>query len=98
MSSELYKAGVLDKYGVKVNGVQIDAIERGEDRITFKENMTRLGIEIPKSQPAYSVEEAEAIAAELGYPVVMRPAYTMGGTGGGLVYNLDELRTWLIDA
>jgi len=93
LSSELYKAGVLDKYGVKVIGVQIDAIERGEDRITFKETMTRLGIEMPKSQPAYSVEEAEAIAAELGYPVVIRPAYTMGGTGGGLVYNLEELRT-----
>lgn len=93
LSSELYKAGVLDKYGVKVIGVQIDAIERGEDRITFKETMNRLGIEMPKSEPAYSVEEAEAIAAGLGYPVVIRPAYTMGGTGGGLVYNLEELRT-----
>ncbi|NLW92698.1 MAG: carbamoyl-phosphate synthase large subunit [Syntrophomonadaceae bacterium] len=93
LSSELYKAGVLDKYGVKVIGVQIDAIERGEDRITFKETMSRLGIEMPQSEPAYSVEEAEAIAAKLGYPVVIRPAYTMGGTGGGLVYNLEELRT-----
>jgi len=92
LSSELFKAGVLDRYGVKVIGVQIDAIERGEDRITFKETMNRLGIEMPKSQPAYNVEEAEAIAAELGYPVVIRPAYTMGGTGGGLVYNVEELR------
>ncbi len=93
LSSELYKAGVLEQYGVKVIGVQIDAIERGEDRIAFKETMNRLGIDMPQSQPAYTVEEAEAIATELGYPVVIRPAYTMGGTGGGLVYNVEELRT-----
>ena len=92
LTSELHKAGVLDKYGVQVIGVQVDAIERGEDRIAFKETMNRLGIDMPKSEPAYSVEEAEKIAAELGYPVVVRPAYTMGGTGGGLVYNLEELR------
>lgn len=93
LSSELYRAGVLEKYGVKVIGVQIDAIERGEDRIAFKETMNRLGIDMPRSEPAYSVEEAENIALELGYPVVIRPAYTMGGTGGGLVYNVEELRT-----
>ncbi|AOY76551.1 carbamoyl-phosphate synthase large subunit [Clostridium formicaceticum] len=92
LSIELAKAGVLDKYGVKVIGVQLDAIERGEDRIVFKEAMKKLGIEMPKSEPAYSVEEAEEIAKELGFPVVVRPAYTMGGTGGGLVYNIDELR------
>lgn len=93
LSSELYRAGVLDKYGVKVIGVQVEAIERGEDRIAFKDTMNRLGIEMPRSKPAYSVEEAENIALELGYPVVIRPAYTMGGTGGGLVYNVEELRT-----
>ncbi|HQK79600.1 MAG TPA: carbamoyl-phosphate synthase large subunit, partial [Syntrophales bacterium] len=93
LTSELHKQGILDKYGVKVIGVRVDAIERGEDRIAFKEAMNRLGIEMPKSEPAYTVEEAEKIAAELGYPVVIRPAYTMGGTGGGLVYNLEELRT-----
>ena len=92
LCSELSKAGVLDQYGVKVIGVQIDAIERGEDRIAFKAAMARLNIEMPLSNPAYSVEEAEGIAAELGYPVVIRPAYTMGGTGGGLVYNIEELR------
>ncbi len=92
LCSELSKAGILEKYGVKVIGVQIDAIERGEDRIAFKETMARLGIEMPKSHAAYSVEEAESIAQELGYPVVIRPAYTMGGTGGGLVYNVEELR------
>lgn len=88
---ELSKAGVLDKYNVKVIGVQLDAIERGEDRIAFKETMARLGIEMPKSEPAYSVEEAKQIAQKLGFPVVIRPAYTMGGTGGGLVYNMEEL-------
>ena len=93
LTSELHRAGVLAKYGVKVIGVQVDAIERGEDRIVFKETMNKLGIEMPESEPAYSVEEAQEIAARIGYPVVIRPAYTMGGTGGGLVYNLEELRT-----
>ena len=92
LSAELAKAGVLDKYGVKIIGVNTDAIERGEDRLAFKATMDRLGIEMAKSNIAYSVEEAEGFAAELGYPVVVRPAYTMGGTGGGLVYNTDELR------
>ena len=93
LCSELYKAGVLDKYNVKVIGVQVDAIERGEDRIEFKKAMNKLGIEMARSEVAYSVEEALAIADELGYPVVLRPAYTMGGAGGGLVYNKEELRT-----
>jgi len=91
--SELAKSGVLKRFGVEVIGVQIDAIERGEDRIAFKETMSKLGIEMPRSKAAYSVEEAEKIAQELGYPVVIRPAYTMGGTGGGLVFNVEELRT-----
>ena len=93
LTSELAREGVLFLHGVKIIGVDIDAIERGEDRIAFKETMKRLGIEMPRSKPAFSVEEAEEIAAELGYPVVIRPAYTLGGTGGGLVYNVEELRT-----
>jgi len=93
LSLELKKAGVLDKYNVKVIGVQLDAIERGEDRIEFKNTMEALNVEMARSYPAYSVEEAEKYASELGYPVVIRPAYTMGGTGGGIVYNIDELRT-----
>ncbi|MFC1510295.1 carbamoyl-phosphate synthase large subunit [Candidatus Omnitrophota bacterium] len=93
LSSALSKAGVLKKYGVEIIGVKIDAIERGEDRIEFKATMDKLGIPMAKSEPSHSVEEAEAIAEKLGYPVVLRPAYTMGGTGGGLVYNVDELRT-----
>ncbi len=93
LCSELNKAGVLDKYNVKVIGVQVDAIERGEDRIEFKKTMNSLGIEMARSEVAYSVEEALAIADKLGYPVVLRPAYTMGGAGGGLVYNKEELST-----
>ena len=93
LCAELNKAGILDKYNVKVIGVQVDAIERGEDRIEFKKTMDQLGIEMARSEVAYSVEEALAIADRLGYPVVLRPAYTMGGAGGGLVYNKEELQT-----
>jgi len=92
ISSQLAKTGVLARYGVRIIGVEADAIEKGEDRIVFKETMRRLGIDMPKSAPAFSVEEAEKVAAEIGYPIVVRPAYTMGGTGGGFVYNVEELR------
>lgn len=92
LCSELNKLGILEKYNVKVIGVQVDAIERGEDRIEFKHTMNKLGIDMAKSEVAYSVEEALKIADDLGYPVVLRPAYTMGGAGGGLVYNTEELR------
>jgi len=93
LTSELSRKGVIDKYNIKIIGVNIDAIERGEDRIAFKKTMDSLGIDMPKSEPAYSVEQAEKIADDLGYPVVIRPAYTMGGTGGGMVYNKEELQT-----
>ncbi len=93
LCAELANAGILEKYQVKVIGVQVDAIERGEDRIEFKNAMNALGIEMARSEVAYTVEEALSIADRLGYPVVLRPAYTMGGAGGGLVYNKDELRT-----
>ncbi len=93
LASELHRLGVLEEYGVKVIGVSVDAITRGEDRLAFKETMDRIGIEMPRSKTVTSVEDAEKVADELGYPVVLRPAYTMGGTGGGLVYNIEELRT-----
>lgn len=93
LCSELAKEGVLDKYHVQVIGVQVDAIERGEDRIEFKKSMDAIGVAMARSEVSYSVEEALAIADRLGYPVVLRPAYTMGGAGGGLVYNKEELKT-----
>jgi len=93
LSSELHQAGVLDEHGVKVIGVQVDAIERGEDREAFKQTMDSLGIEMPRSEIAHNLEEAEAILERIGLPCVIRPAYTMGGTGGGLVYNMEEFRT-----
>ena len=93
LCAELNKAGVLEKYNVEVIGVQVDAIERGEDRVEFKKTMDELGIEMARSEVAYSVEDALSIADTLGYPVVLRPAYTMGGVGGGLVYNKEELKT-----
>jgi len=92
LSSALARRGILDKFGVQVIGVPVDAIERGEDRQVFKDTMTQLGIELPRSEIATSVEEAEQIVQRIGLPAVVRPAYTMGGTGGGLVYNLEELR------
>lgn len=93
LCAELANAGVLEKYNVEVIGVQVDAIERGEDRIAFKNSMDAIGVEMAKSEVAYSVEQALEIADRLGYPVVLRPAYTMGGAGGGLVYNIEELKT-----
>ncbi len=93
LCSELAEAGILEKYNVEVIGVQIDAIERGEDRVEFKKAMDELGIEMARSEVAYTVEQALEIADRLDYPVVLRPAYTMGGEGGGLVYNKEELKT-----
>ena len=91
LCSELAAKGILDKYGVKVIGVQLDAIECGEDRIEFKKTMNKLGIGMARSEVAYSVEDALKIAEKLSYPVVLRPAYTMGGTGGGIVHDPEEL-------
>ncbi len=93
LTSSLHKEGVLKKYGVQIIGVKVDAIERGEDRIAFKATMNKLGVPMPESEPSHSIEEAEKIAEDIGYPVVLRPAYTMGGTGGGIAYNVEELRT-----
>ncbi len=92
LASGLYKAGILQKYGVEVIGVKADAIEQGEDRQVFKDTMSQLGIAMPRSEICHSVEKAELIAKELNYPVVLRPAYTLGGTGGGIAYNVEELR------
>ncbi|MCG2712609.1 MAG: carbamoyl-phosphate synthase large subunit [Candidatus Omnitrophica bacterium] len=93
LTSSLHASGVLKKHNVEIIGVKADAIERGEDRIAFKETMNKIGIEMPLSDPCHSVEEAQKIAEKMNYPVVLRPAYTMGGTGGGIAYNVEELRT-----
>ncbi|MGP8337710.1 MAG: carbamoyl-phosphate synthase large subunit [Methanosarcinaceae archaeon] len=93
LSFELHEKGILEKYGVEIIGVQVDAIKRGEDRTTFKETMDSLGIETARSEATFNIEGAEKIAKEIGYPVVIRPAYTMGGTGGGFAYNVEELRS-----
>ena len=92
LSSELNNSGVLEQFGVTLIGVNAGAIERGEDRTIFKQTMDTIGVEMPRSRAVNTVEDAEAVASELGYPVVIRPAYTMGGTGGGMVYNVEELR------
>ena len=93
LSAELSRRGILEKYGVQIIGVKVDAIERGEDRQAFKDTMNQLGIEMPRSEIANSLEEAEKSLKNIGLPCVIRPAYTMGGTGGGLVYNIEEFRT-----
>ncbi|MCL2198513.1 MAG: carbamoyl-phosphate synthase large subunit [Defluviitaleaceae bacterium] len=92
LAMELEKAGVFAQYKVEVIGINLGAIERGEDRIIFKEMMAELNIEMARSSPAYSVDEAVNIAKELGYPCVVRPAYTMGGAGGGICYTEENLR------
>jgi carbamoyl-phosphate synthase large subunit len=92
LSSELYRAGVLQKHGVKIIGVQVDAIKRGEDRQAFKDTMTSLGIDMPRSGIADNLEDAERCLEQIGLPCVIRPAYTMGGTGGGFAYNMEEFR------
>jgi len=93
LSSALAGEGILAKYGVQVIGVNIDAIKRGEDRQEFKNTMTRLGLDMPRSDIAHSLEEARAVVKRIGFPVVIRPAYTLGGTGGGFAYSMEEFET-----
>jgi carbamoyl-phosphate synthase large subunit len=92
LSFQLANQGILEKYNVEVIGVNLKAIEKGEDRTEFKNSMSRLGIEMARSTAVNTLADAEKVAIELGFPVVIRPAYTMGGTGGGLVFNIEELR------
>ncbi len=93
MAFALNRAGILEKYGVQVIGVNLGAIERGEDRQIFKQMMQDIGIDTPKSGIANTLDQAEVIATEIGFPLVIRPAYTMGGAGGGFAYNMEELRS-----
>jgi len=88
---DLFHAGTLDKHKVKMIGAKADAIEKGEDRLKFKEAMIRIGLDVPKSGSAHSMEEGRQIAEEIGtFPLIMRPAFTLGGRGGGIAYNKDE--------
>ena len=86
----LAKNGALARHGVELIGAQLEAIEKAEDRLLFKEAMERVGVELPKSGYATSWEEARAIAKEIGFPIIIRPSFTMGGEGGGVAYNLEE--------
>ncbi len=89
---DLVRSGYLEKSGVKLIGANADAIEKGEDRLLFKEAMTKIGLDMPQSGVAHTMDEAYQIAADIGtFPLIIRPAYTLGGTGGGIAYNREEL-------
>ncbi|MDQ0285816.1 carbamoyl-phosphate synthase large subunit [Desulfofundulus luciae] len=92
MALQLANAGVLEAEGVQLLGTPLEAIRRAEDREEFKNTMERIGEPIPESTIVESVDEAVAFAREIGFPLVVRPAYTLGGTGGGMVYDMDELK------
>lgn len=84
------ESGVLEKYGVEVIGANIDSINKAEDRELFKNAMTKIGLTLPKSGKAYTMEEAREVSKEIGFPAIIRPSFTLGGTGGGVAYNQDE--------
>src|SRR4030042_114561 len=92
VSVALYETGVLDKYGVQMIGAKYEAIKKGEDRSLFKESMKRIGIDLPLSGLAYSLKEAIDVAKGIGLPLIVRPSFTLGGTGGGVAYNVEELK------
>src|SRR5579871_6097562 len=87
---DLYRNGVLEKYGVEMIGARADVIDKAEDRQKFKDAMIKIGIEVPKSGVAHDLGEAQAIVREVGLPCVLRPSFTLGGTGGGIAYNREE--------
>ena len=90
VSVELAESGVLDKYGVELIGAKLPAIQKAEDRALFKEAMTKIGLEVPRSGIAHTVQEALAFVQDIGFPAIIRPAFTLGGTGGGIAYNIEE--------
>jgi carbamoyl-phosphate synthase large subunit len=90
----LHRAGTLEKHGVRMIGAKPEAIEKGEDRLLFKNAMLKIGLDLPQSGVAHNMEEARAIAEQIGtLPLIIRPAYTLGGTGGGIAYNKEEFET-----
>ncbi len=90
VSVALYESGVLEKYGVQMIGAKYEAIKKGEDRNLFKESMKKIGLDLPRSGLAYSMAEAMEVAKEIGFPLIIRPSFTLGGTGGGVAYNIQE--------
>ncbi len=93
-SMTLFRTGILEKHGVRMIGARADAIEKGEDRLLFKNAMLKIGLDLPHSGVAHNMEDARKVADEIGrYPLIIRPAYTLGGTGGGIAYNKEEFET-----
>jgi carbamoyl-phosphate synthase large subunit len=91
LAVELAESGVLEKYGVELIGAKIDAIKKAEDRLLFKDAMRRIGLETPQSQLVNSIKGGQEFAARIGFPCILRPSFTLGGTGGGIAYNEEEL-------
>ncbi len=89
---ELEKRGVLKKYKVETIGANIKSIKKGEDRKLFKAAMQKIGLDLPKSDPAYNLEQAIAVSEKIGFPLIIRPSFTMGGAGGSIAYNLEEFK------
>ena len=90
VSVELAESGALDKYGVELIGAKLPAIQKAEDRALFKEAMVKIGLDVPQSGIAHTVQEALALVEQIGFPAIIRPAFTLGGTGGGIAYNIEE--------
>jgi carbamoyl-phosphate synthase large subunit len=93
VSIELAEGGVLEQYGVRMIGANQEAIRKAEDRELFKKAMARIGLDLPRSGLAYTMEEAKRVAEEIGFPLIIRPSFTLGGTGGGIAYNKEEFET-----
>ena len=91
LAVELAEAGVLDRYGVELIGARIESIKKAEDRLLFKDAMRKIGLEVPDSKLVNNLEDGLAYAERLGYPVILRPSFTLGGTGGGIAYNREEM-------
>src|SRR5690348_12132231 len=92
LAIDLHERGILQKYNVKLIGAQIDAIQVAEDRLLFRDAMQEIGVEVPRSGVAKTLEECLAIVEETGFPAIIRPSFTMGGVGGGIAYNIEEFR------
>src|SRR5438067_2649361 len=91
LSMALAEAGILDKYGVELIGAKIDSIKKAEDRLLFKDAMRKIGLETPQSQLINSIPAGREFAERIGYPCILRASFTLGGTGGGIAYNQEDL-------